>query len=666
LAESLIAEGANGPRICRKRSDEMVAAERLAHSAIEQAAEAIVVCDEQGRVVRASRAAADLCGRNPLRRTFDEVFALDFPSGGRAGEGKQGVRPRRMAAEVLDGKVLWAAPAMLRRPDGSQAEVLVSATALQGPDDVGCVVNLVEITELSRAQRALQESEAHFRSVLENSLDAAYRRDLQNDRFDYLSPAIQAVNGFTVEEMFAMSADEVRARTHPDDLPGLLAAVKAAERTGELRVEYRFKAKDGQYRWLADRAVMVKDENGQLRYRSGVIRDITAGMRTEKALREVNLQLAEADRRKNEFLGLLSHELRNPLTPIRNSIYILEKAVPGGPQARRALAVIDRQVGHLTQLVDDLLDVTRISRGKIRLERARLDLVEIVRRSVEDHRAFLEHHEVGLELPSDPISVDGDPTRLGQVIGNLLINAAKFTPEKGKVVVGLRRTLDSAVLEVADTGVGIDADTLKRLFQPFAQAERSLSQSRGGMGLGLALVKGLVELHGGAVSAHSDGPGRGARFTVRLPLEDRGAVAGREQIAKGVSAGKRKVLVIEDNADAATHMREALEHWDHAVEVACSGPEGLEKARQFDPDFVLCALRLHGMDGYDVARAFRADAQLKDVHLVATSNGAPPDMERAAEAGFERHLRSPSSAEAIDEILRAMSRPGGGRNRSGA
>jgi CheY-like chemotaxis protein len=212
------------------------------------------------------------------------------------------------------------------------------------------------------------------------------------------------------------------------------------------------------------------------------------------------------------------------------------------------------------------------------------------------------------------------------------------------------------VLEVADTGLGIDPDTLKRLFQPFAQAERSLSQSRGGMGLGLALVKGLVELHGGAVSAHSDGPGQGARFTVGLPLDDKGAVAGRDQNANGVPAGKRKVLVIEDNADAATHLREALEHWDHAVEVACSGPEGLEKARQFDPDFVLCALSLHGMDGYDVARAFRADERLKGVHLVATSDGVPPDMERAAQAGFERHLSKPARAETIDELFRGIVR----------
>jgi signal transduction histidine kinase/ActR/RegA family two-component response regulator len=402
--------------------------------------------------------------------------------------------------------------------------------------------------------------------------------------------------------------------------------------------------------------------------RTGQAEYIAEGKQAEEALREANLQLAEADRRKNEFLGLLSHELRNPLTPIRNGIYILEKAAPGGPQARRALAVIDRQVSHLTQLVDDLLDVTRISRGKIRLQRARLDLVEIVRRTVEDHRAFLEHHEVVLELPSGVISIDGDPTRLGQVIGNLLINAAKFTPEKGKISVALTRTPDSAVLEVADTGLGIDPDMLKRLFQPFAQAERSLSQSRGGMGLGLALVKGLVGLHGGVVSAHSDGPDRGARFTIKLPLDEKGTVARGGSNANGASAGRRKVLVIEDNVDAATNLRQALEHWDHEVEVARSGPEGLDKARQFDPDFVLCALGLRGMDGYDVARAFRADEQLKNVHLVSTSSGVPPqDMERAAQAGFERHLSEPSSVETIDEILRAMLKPqsGGGRSRSG-
>jgi signal transduction histidine kinase/ActR/RegA family two-component response regulator len=394
---------------------------------------------------------------------------------------------------------------------------------------------------------------------------------------------------------------------------------------------------------------------------------VTQHKQAEEALREANLQLADAVRRKNEFLGQLSHELRNPLTPIRSSIYILEKATPGGEQARRALKVIDRQTGHLARLIDDLLDITRISRGKIRLQRTRLDLVELVRRTVEDHRAFLDRQEVVLALPNDAILIDGDPTRLAQAIGNLLINAAKFTPKDGKVSVSLARTQDCAVLEVADTGLGIDPDTLGKLFEPFAQAARSIESSRGGLGLGLPLVKGMVELHGGEVSAHSDGPEKGARFTIKLPLDEKGALAPGSSQLEEVGAAKRRVLVIEDNVDAAANLREALESADHEVEVALSGAEGLEKARQFDPDFVLCALALPGMDGYAVARAFRSDEQLKDVHLVSIGGcPVPEDVLRASGAGFERHLSEPSSAGKIEELLSNMTPPpsAGGKTRS--
>ena len=274
----------------------------------------------------------------------------------------------------------------------------------------------------------------------------------------------------------------------------------------------------------------IFDDAGRPRRLIGAVQDITERKQAEEALRE-------ADRRKNEFLGVLSHELRNPLTPIRNSLYILERATPGGEQARRAHAVIDRQVSHLTRLVDDLLDVTRISRGKVRLQRTRLDLVDVVRRTVEDHRTLLEDHEVTVTLPDDAVWIDGDPARLAQVVGNLLSNAAKFTPEDGKVSVSLTQAGDRAVLEVADTGLGIDPETLKRLFEPFAQADRSLDRSRGGLGLGLALVKGMVELHGGEVSAHSDGPGRGARFTVKLPLAERGD--GRAAFAAAAGGGQQ-------------------------------------------------------------------------------------------------------------------------------
>jgi PAS domain S-box-containing protein len=652
-----------------KRSEQIMAAERLARSVLEQAAEAIVVCDEEGRVIRANSTATQLCGRNPLLGKFDEVFAIDLSVRRGSHPGPNKVRPTRLAVEVLRGEVLRAAPATLRRPDGSEANLLVSATSLRGTEGetIGCVVNLMDITELSRALRALEESEARFRAVLENSLDAAYRRDLLTGAFDYLSPAIQMVNGFSVQEMSSMSVEETLSRTHPDDLSSLRNALQEAERTGELKADYRFKDKDGQYRWLADRAVMMKDESGRARYRSGVVRDISESMRAEEALLEANLQLADAAHRKNEFLGQLSHELRNPLTPIRNSLYILERATPGGEQARRALKVIDRQSSQLARLIDDLLDITRISRGKIRLQRTRLDLVEVVRRTVEDHRAFVEHHEVVQELPNEAIPIEGDATRLAQAIGNLLVNAAKFTPENGKITVSLTRAQDCAVLEVADTGLGIDPDTLSRLFEPFAQAERSLDRSRGGLGLGLPLVKGMVELHGGEVSAHSEGSGQGARFTIKLPLCAEGTVGHASPQPEEPTAARRRVLVIEDNVDAACSLREALELRDHEVEIALSGPEGLEKARQFDPEFVLCALGLPGMDGFEVARAFRSDETLKDVHLVAVTGPAlSEEVERAVGAGFERHLERPSSAEKIEELLAGIPRPpsAGGKSRS--
>ncbi len=375
-----------------------------------------------------------------------------------------------------------------------------------------------------------------------------------------------------------------------------------------------------------------------------------------EALRASEERLREEDRRKDEFLGVLSHELRNPLTPIRNSLYILERATPGGEQARRARDVIDRQVAHLAQLVDDLLDVTRISRGKIRLQRRRLDLVELVRRAVEDHRTLLAEREVAVDIPGEPVWVDGDPTRLAQAIGNLLQNTAKFTPEDGKVHVSLRTGEAMAIVDVADTGLGIDAETFKRLFEPFAQADRSLARSQGGLGLGLALVKGMVDLHGGRVSAQSDGPGHGARFTIRLPLDVREVVALEAASSRPGAAGARRILIIEDNKDAAQTLSEVLELLGHQVEVAYDGATGLAKARQRRPELVICDIGLPGdLDGYAVARALRADPTTASVHLVALTGYAKPEDQRRARAeGFDAHMSKPPDLAALQRLLASL------------
>jgi len=372
----------------------------------------------------------------------------------------------------------------------------------------------------------------------------------------------------------------------------------------------------------------------------------------EQALKESERSLREADRRKDEFLAMLSHELRNPLAPIRGGIYILEHAAPGGEQARRAHAVIDRQVAHLTRLVDDLLDVTRISRGKIRLQREPIDFAELVRRVVEDHRSAFTANNLALEaaISAGPIWIDADATRVAQVIGNLLHNASKFTPAGGHVTVVVEREGGHATARIRDDGTGIDPDMLARVFEPFTQAATTMDRSRGGLGLGLALVKGLVELHAGQVAAHSDGPGKGAEVVVRFPL---GAAAYSSQAHPAVLPYRpRRILIIEDHADAAECLQTLLELGGHDVRVAFNGQDGLRAARAFMPDVVLCDIGLPGMDGFDVARAFRADPSLGGIVLVALSGYAlQEDVQRAMEAGFHRHLAKPADPKTVERML---------------
>jgi two-component system CheB/CheR fusion protein len=390
----------------------------------------------------------------------------------------------------------------------------------------------------------------------------------------------------------------------------------------------------------------VKTPDGRITGAVAVVQDITERRRMEAAL-------LEADRRKNEFLAMLSHELRNPLAPIVNSLYVLDHAAPDGEQAGRAKQVIGRQVTQLSNLVNDLLDVTRIARNKIRLQRERLELNELVYRAVEDNRSLFEAADVRLELSPAPsrVRIVADRTRIAQVVGNLLQNASKFTPKGGCTRVSVAVDGFAAVLSVADDGVGMAPETMATMFLPFAQADRTLDRSKSGLGLGLALVKALVELHEGSVSAHSDGLGKGATFIVRLPLDAR-ATMDTAAVQSRAMGRRRRVLIIEDNVDAADSLREALELSDHEVVIANDGPQGVAKARQHRPDVVLCDIGLPGMDGFAVARTLRADQQLKETLLIALSGYASTeDLQRALEAGFQHHLAKPPSLEKLEQLL---------------
>ncbi len=375
-----------------------------------------------------------------------------------------------------------------------------------------------------------------------------------------------------------------------------------------------------------------------------------------EALRMRVLELAEVDRRKDEFLALLGHELRNPLAPVFHALHILQLR-DDAPTVLWARGVMERQVNHLSRLVEELLDSSRVASGKIVLHRERLGLVLLVREVLEDHAAELKQAGLALEadLPGMPVSVEADATRLSQVLSNLLKNAAKFTDPGGRVFCRLATDLAMrrAVLTVRDTGIGIEPETLPHVFETYAQGNGGLARGRGGLGLGLALVKALVELHGGEVRAASEGRGRGAEFSFWLPL------AGPPAVPAPAHAGARtgparpvRVLLIEDHRDAAESLRVLLGLYGHEVAVANSGPAGVALARQFRPDVVLCDLGLPVMDGFAVARALRQDPVTAGARLLALSGyGGREDQRRSREAGFELHLTKPVDVSEIERLL---------------
>jgi PAS domain S-box-containing protein len=533
-----------------------------------------------------------------------------------------------------------------------------------------CSVVVEDITARKRAEEALRESEERFRLLVQGVRDCAIYLLASDGTVTSWSAAAEQMFGYREEEIVGQHrrvffTDEQQMAGRPEKgLEEALAIGRSEEEAWRVR-------KDGSRFWANVLITPLRDAGGKLRGFGNVTRDFTDRKRAGDALRESEERLRaseaalrEADRNKDQFLAMLSHELRNPLTPIRNSLYILDRAAPGDQQARRAQKTIQRQIGQLTWLVDDLLDVTRIAHGKIQLQRERLDLNQLAHRTVEDHRAIFAKSDVRVEVFPAPaeVWVNGDRVRLAQVISNLLQNAAKFTPHGGKTTISVESnpSRHQAVLTVRDTGRGIQPEMMPRLFQAFSQVDSTIDRSKGGLGLGLALVKGLVGMHGGSVTAASDGVGKGAAFTITLPLDvaaDR-LVPARSAVDGGRST-PRRVLVIEDNEDTANTLREVLEFDEHVVDVAYTGREGIERARAFHPDVVLCDISLPEMDGYAVARAMRADPELARFGLVALSGYAQPeDVAIAREAGFDAHLAKPPS---FDAIARAVAECGSAR-----
>jgi PAS domain S-box-containing protein len=378
---------------------------------------------------------------------------------------------------------------------------------------------------------------------------------------------------------------------------------------------------------------------------------------SEERYRALATELSAMSRRKDEFLGVLSHEIRNPLASIVICLSLLDRAAPGGEQARQAREILGRQVLQLSRLVDDLLDVTRITRNRIILQKELVELNELVRRIAEDYQALFLEKGVALEEIPAPLKlyVLADPARLSQIIGNLLHNAVKFTEKGGYTRVSLfvDELQQHAVIRVEDSGIGMEPALLQNLFVPFMQADTTLDHSKGGLGLGLALVRGLTQLHGGTVSAHSDGDGKGSVFTIGLPIAaEIIPVDDRGEPGSSAPTRTRRVLIIEDLRDVAETLRSLLEEEGHTVAVAHDGVEGLIRAREFHPEILLCDIGLPGMNGYEVARAFCSDENLQQVYMIAlTGYARPEDQQKAKEAGFHRHLSKPVNPVKLKDVL---------------
>jgi CheY-like chemotaxis protein len=372
-------------------------------------------------------------------------------------------------------------------------------------------------------------------------------------------------------------------------------------------------------------------------------------------LRQRVQDLEEGRRQVNEFLAMLAHELRNPLAPIRNAVSLMQLGGLSDSMVEWYRTVIDRQVTHLTRLVDDLLDASRITSGKITLRRGPVELELVVESAADSSRLLIEarKHTLEIHLPTERLRVEGDPTRLSQVVLNLLNNAAKYTPEGGKIRLTVEKEGEQALVRVRDTGLGISADLLPRVFDLFTQGDRSLDRSEGGLGIGLALVRRLVEMHGGSVAAHSAGPGCGSEFVVRLPLLTLPHVCpGGEAAGLPQQTGPRRVLLIDDNRDATESMTVLLELWGHEVRVAYNGPEALALAAEFRPDAALLDIGLPGMNGYEVAKRLRELPGWERVMLVAvTGYGQDEDRRRSCEAGFDHHLTKPVEPAMVQSLL---------------
>jgi PAS domain S-box-containing protein len=615
---------------------------RLRKDVLAQMEDAVVACDDEGHLIYLNPAAEARYGTSSsaaLGRVWTELFEERWPSG----------EERARAADDLARTGVSRSHTVQRTPGGVRIHAETTTSRLRDADGtpIGTLSVIRDVTERERIEAALRESRAHLRFMLDSAgvgdwdLDLAtleVRHSLRHDQcFGYSEP----VPDWNPERFFA--------HVHVEDREAIRERFKTVLETGsDWHFECRVVWPDSSIHWIEVHGAIYRSGLTPARM-LGTIVDITSRKSVEEALRS-------ADRSKDEFLATLAHELRNPLAPIRNALEIMR--LTQEPQTlESARHIIERQLKQMIHLVDDLLDISRITQGKIELRPERVDLFTVLQNAVETSRPLVEarRQELTLKLPpAESLTVRADATRLVQVIANLLNNAAKYTAEGGRIVLAAWRDAGHAVVVVEDTGIGIPPTMLPRVFDMFAQVDRGIERAQGGLGIGLALVKRLVEMHGGSVHAESKGENRGSRFTIRLPTiaAASGAAHSRPIPAEALPHFGTRVLVVDDNVDSASSLATMFELLGCRTAVAHDGLSAVREAETFVPDMAVLDIGLPGISGHEAARRIRQLPAGRAMLLVAVSGwGQDADRQRSVEAGFDHHLVKPVDMEALQAML---------------
>jgi PAS domain S-box-containing protein len=629
-------------------------------------------------ITERARAQKNLRAADILESITEGFFALDrnwrFTYVNR-----EGLRLLGCSAYDLIGKVIWAVYPRLAASEFGRAYQLAmhggesSSTTGHYPDHdrwyevnvypaaEGLSVYFRDVTVQQRSEeeqaRLVAESEKQrliYEAALSNTPDLVYVFDLDH-RFTYANEALLKMWGRSREDALGKNCLELgyepwQAEMHDREIEKVVATGKP------VRGEVPFAGTAGRriYDYIF---APVLGADGDVVAIAGTARDTTDRQRTEEAMREQAARLSEADRTKDEFLATLAHELRNPLAPLRNSLSLLRLAGNGNAKTAGVHEMMERQVDHLVRLVDDLLEVSRISRGTLTLRKERIDAAAVVRNALETSGPLMRGagHQLSVSLPDQPLYVEGDPVRLEQVLANVLNNAGKYTDAGGRIGVQVRLKEDTVTISVCDNGAGIAPEALPRIFDMFSRGDRASGRNVGGLGIGLALARRLAEMHGGTLTAHSKGEGHGSEFTLRLPLIGHPRPQPATEEEQQPSIPQQRILLVDDNRDAADSLGMVLEFLGADVRVARDGREALDTFKDYDPSVVLLDIGMPGMDGYEVARAIRSRYPERRTPLIAlTGWGQDDDRRRAREAGFDHHLIKPAEIGELQALLMSL------------